>query len=70
MSIYGPSEAAILAATEAYVVESGKLCDSVGMAAALIAAHDYDLGIDRSVCLRDALLVLKETGAPESQVSA
>lgn len=62
--VYCASERAIVAAAFEYHEESGEFADANGLAAALVAAHKPELGLDRSVCLRDVIDALR---GPEGQ---
>jgi hypothetical protein len=57
--VYCASEAAIKAATLAYGFGGITGRSHAPLADALIAAHHPNLGLDRSVCLRDVVEVLR-----------
>lgn len=61
--VYCASEKAIIAATVAYALAAGVQADAKGLAAAMVAAHAVELGLDRSVCLRDLV------DAPERSIN-
>lgn len=63
--VYCGSPAAIAAAVGGYLRGAGHLADTSGLTDALIAAHNPDLGLERSVCLRDVLEVLRGAGSPQ-----
>jgi hypothetical protein len=66
---YGPHPAALDAIDRFYAGDENKLRRGIARNGALIA-HDPALGLDRSVCLRDVLLWLRETSDPDAPYDA
>lgn len=58
-SVYCASAWAIEAATVAFCRREGFIVPVGALSDALIAAHHPDLGLDRSVCLRDVVEALR-----------